>query len=305
MTRQVLALGLTTVAGLLLGCGRPLAAATQPTEGTTGYPVKLLEPPRKIAFSDYPVAPKPAVTPEFQARGKALYEKNCVMCHGLAGDGQGEVAGSLLLRPRNFQTAHYRLRSTPTGQLPTDADLFRAISLGLPGSMMPPWRYILTEAERWAVAEYVKSFSDRFRDTTELRTILDLGNSPSKRAAALAGEGSQLYLKMGCVTCHGESGRGDGPSASALTDDSEQPIKPRDFTQRTKFKSGYSTRDKVRAILTGLDGTPMAGFSGALKPEEAWKLAYYLETLAEPACPAGPVSDQPKNGQRENSSCLR
>lgn len=297
MTGQVLGLVMAAMAGLMIGCGRPsLTPAAHQTATACAFAGVATTPPRKIAFSDYAVPPKPAVTPEFIARGKAVYENNCVMCHGLTGDGAGEAAASLRPRPRNFQAAHYRLRSTPTGQLPTDTDLFRSISLGLPGSMMPPWRYILNEADRWAVAEQVKSFSRRFADPGEARAILDLGTPPPRSADALV-EGRQLYVKMGCPACHGEAGRGDGPSAPRLTDDAAMEIKPRDFSQRTKFKSGYSTRDKVRAILTGLDGTPMAGFNGALQPAEAWTLAYYLETLAEPMCPAiTNAPDRPMTG---------
>ena len=52
------------------------------------------------------------------------------------------------------------------------------------------------------------------------------------------------------------------------------------------FKSGYSTKDIARAILTGFNGTPMVGFGGTISSPDAWKLAYYVETFVKPAAPS-------------------
>lgn len=250
--------------------------------------------PAKVTFSDYAVAPKPASTPDLLVRGKLLYGQNCAACHGLNGDGKGDAAAFLAPKPRNFVAANYRLRSTATGNLPTDVDLFRAISLGMPGTPMPPWKHMLNDDERWALVEYVKSFSPRFADTNENHpAVVDLGAPPSRSAAAVE-EGKQLYAKMNCFTCHGQTGRADGESAATLVDDSNGRIKPRDFSNPAGFKGGYATKEIVRAILTGFNGTPMVSFEGALKTEEAWKLAYYIETLAKPAV-NGPINPASQN----------
>src|SRR5437773_11859503 len=60
-------------------------------------------------------------------RGKAVYVKWCAGCHGDGGAGDGPSAAHMLPRPRNFTGAIYKIRSTASGQLPTDADLMRAI----------------------------------------------------------------------------------------------------------------------------------------------------------------------------------
>ncbi len=223
------------------------------------------------------------------AQGKTVYEQNCLPCHGDKGDGKGEAAAFLLPKPRNFVQANYRMRTTPTGQLPTDADLFRAVSLGMVGTPMPPWRFHLSDTDRWAVVEYIKTFSPRFANTNDNHpAVVDLGTPPPRNDAALA-DGKVLFTKLACITCHGESGRGDGTSAAALVDDSNTHIAPRDFTKPGAFKSGHDTKDVVRTILTGFNGTPMVGFNGAIPPEDAWKLAYYVETFAKPAS-AAPLS---------------
>lgn len=240
----------------------------------------------KIGFSDLPVPPKPDVTTQFVERGKSVYTQNCQACHGVKGDGKGDAAAFLLPKPRNFIQANFRLRSTPPSHLPTDVDLFRSVSMGMPSTPMPPWRVHLSEDERWAVVEYIKTFSPRFSDTNEDRkTVVSLGTAPARNQATLA-EGKALFTKMACITCHGETGHGDGSSAATLVDDSQTRIKPRDFAKPGAFKSGYSTKEIVRTILTGFNGTPMVGFNGTIPETDAWKLAYYVETFAKPGAPA-------------------
>jgi len=247
-----------------------------------------------LTFSDLPVPPKPKVSPEFIAQGKAIYAQNCLACHGQNGDGRGDAAAFLLPRPRNFVQANYRLRSTAPNNLPTDVDLFRAVSLGMPGTPMPPWRVMLNDDDRWAVVEYIKSFSPRFADTNEdRRTVVDFASPPPRGEPNLA-EGKALFTKLACISCHGESGRGDGPSAATLLDDSQCKIIPRDFGKPGVFKSGYATKEIVRSILTGFNGTPMVGFSGTVTEADAWKLAYYVETFARPAAPS-PVARASQN----------
>lgn len=247
-----------------------------------------------MTFSELAVPPKPEVTSDFIARGKTVYDQNCAACHGQNGDGQGDAAAFLLPRPRDFITANYRLRSTPTGKLPTDVDLFRSVSLGMTGTPMPPWRFHLSENDRWAVVEFIKTFSPRFTDPDEDRhTIASFGTPPAKNDAAIA-EGKALFTRLACNTCHGETGRGDGASAAALVDDHNQRIKPRDLSSPASFKSGYSEREIVRTIMTGFNGTPMVGFHGMISDAETWKLAYYVETLVKPA-PAGPIARTSQN----------
>lgn len=245
-------------------------------------------------FSDLPVPTKPSVTPDFIAHGKAVYQQNCAACHGVNGDGKGDAAGFLLPKPRNFVQANYRLRSTPMGSLPTDADLFRAVSLGMAGTPMPPWRFHLSDEERWAVVEYIKTFNPRFASSSENRnTVVELGAAPARNEVTLA-EGKALFTKMACITCHGEAGHGDGTSAASLLDDSNLHIKPRDFTRPALFKSGYATKEIVRTILTGFNGTPMVGFHGSIPEADAWKLAYYVETFAKAPGPA-PIARASQN----------
>lgn len=153
---------------------------------------------------------------------------------------------------------------------------------------MPPWKWLLNDTDRWAVVEFVKTFAPQFADpNTDRKTIVELGTPPPRNEAAIA-EGKALYGKLSCVSCHGSLGQGDGPSAYSLVDDSGQHIPARDFSKPSGFKAGYATKEIVRTFLTGLNGTPMPSFNGLISPDDAWKLAYYVETLVKP--PVVPVA---------------
>ncbi len=264
----------------LMGCDRQQKAGNTPQSAVRAAAAQSQT--EKVTFTSLPVPPEPAATPELLARGKQVYSQNCAACHGEKGDGQGMCSAFLIPRPRNFTTAHFRLRSTPSGSLPTDADLFRVVSLGVIGTPMPPWKWLLDESDRWAVIDYIKTFSARFADPNEDRKkLVDLGAPPVRTEAAIA-EGKTIFNKLSCASCHGPAGQGDGPSAYSLVDDSGQKIPARDFSKPSGFKAGYATKEIVRGFLTGFDGTPMPSFNNLLSRDEAWKLAYYVETLVKP-----------------------
>src|SRR3989449_7416395 len=90
-----------------------------------------------LARFPFPVSRLPV---QDTVKGKVVYEKWCAGCHGETGAGDGPAAAYMLPRPRNFTGAVYKIRTTASGQLPTDADLLRAIDEGLPGSAMPAWK---------------------------------------------------------------------------------------------------------------------------------------------------------------------
>src|ERR1700690_2186370 len=71
--------------------------------------------------------------------GKADYRRYCVGCLGKPGDGNREVATGIDPKPRDFQLGIFKCRSTPTGTLPTDQDLYDTIARGLDRSNMPQW----------------------------------------------------------------------------------------------------------------------------------------------------------------------
>lgn len=204
------------------------------------------------------------------------YRRYCVGCHGEEGDGTGENAPWLDPKPRNFTLGQFKCRSTPTGTLPTDEDLFNTIARGLDRSNMPPWNTFTRQQQADLVA-YVKHFSPKFQ-TEKPGTPIQIPPEPEVTADRIKA-GQILFQKLECWKCHGVEGRANGPSADTLQDDENRPIKAYDFSEGARPKCGSSDQDLYRIFMTGLDGTPMPSYADNIKPEEAWELVFYLRTL--------------------------
>jgi cytochrome c oxidase cbb3-type subunit 2 len=205
-------------------------------------------------------------------RGKVVYERRCIGCHGAKGDGNGPAATFLEPRPRDFTLGAFKFRTTPSGSLPTDGDLYRTLARGVRWTAMPTW-HELPEKDRIAVITFIKTFSSRWKEEKPEPPIV-IGDPP-KATPELLARGKELYAKAKCFQCHGEGGKGDGPSADELEDDLKFKIRPADFT-KGQFKGGGDVRDIYRAMTTGLDGTPMPSFADSMTDEERWAIAYYV-----------------------------
>jgi mono/diheme cytochrome c family protein len=95
-------------------------------------------------------------------KGKRIYERSCVVCHGISGKGDGVVAGNLTVKPRNFTDGKFKVRSTTTGHVPLDTDLYRTISHGMGAdNAMPAWASMRTE-DKEAVIQYIKTFAPKY-----------------------------------------------------------------------------------------------------------------------------------------------
>lgn len=211
-------------------------------------------------------------TAEAIARGRAVYTRRCAGCHGLRGDGNGPAATFLEPRPRNLVAGVFKFRTTPSGSLPTDGDLYRTLTRGVRWTAMPPW-YQLPERDRLAVIAYIKTLSRRWTEETPEPPVAI--PPPPPPTAELLERGRALYGQAQCADCHGAGGKGDGPSADRLEDDWGFEIRPADFT-RGQFKGGGSVTDIYRAMTTGLDGTPMPSFADSMTDAERWAISYYV-----------------------------
>jgi cytochrome c oxidase cbb3-type subunit 2 len=216
-----------------------------------------------------------------QTAGAKLYEQHCAICHGATGKGDGYAAAYLYPKPRDFSLAQYKIRSTESGNLPTDADLDATLVRGMPGSAMPSFANLKPE-ERKALIQHLKTFAvvggkNLFEIRGEPKKI-GLAEPPSVTDDLLA-RGKRAYRDAGCVKCHGEYGRADGPSSDTLRDNWGMPIRANDFT-RGYFKGGAEPADIMMRFLSGMNGTPMPSFKGQLSEEDMWALAYYVKSLS-------------------------
>lgn len=206
--------------------------------------------------------------------GKVVFEKRCVGCHGEKGDGNGPAAGFFdKVSPRDFTKGIYKFRTTPSGSLPLDSDIYRTITMGIRGTAMPPW-FNIPEQERWDVIQFIKTFSDDFKKYKPDPPIY-IPEAPESSEELLA-QGKDIYMKFKCWECHGREGRGDGEKADDLEDDFGEKILPTDFTKGI-FKVGPRPEDIFRTFMTGLNGTPMPDYRDFLTSEDmAWALSYYV-----------------------------
>jgi cytochrome c oxidase cbb3-type subunit 2 len=197
-------------------------------------------------------------------RGRAVYNKWCAGCHGDDGKGTGEAAAFMLPRPRDFTRGDYQIRTTASGELPTDADIRRMVDGGMPGTSMPGWASRLSEDERNDVVAYLKTFSRFFEGASP--EAVDFGRPPRVTAEGLA-EGERVFQELECFKCHGVGGRGDGQAAPTLTDDWDFPVWAADLTEPWAFNGGGTVEQIYRRFRTGLNGTPMPSYSDVLDAE--------------------------------------
>ena len=225
-------------------------------------------------------------TEKQRAAGKALYDKFCSQCHGDEGDGRGVAYPYVHPKPRDFTSAKYKIRTTPSGALPSDRDMREIIRRGMPYTSMPAWPQF-SETELQEIVFYLKTFSPEFADA-EPEVAMEVPAAPPLTDDSVA-EGRKIYEEFGCKQCHGELARGDGPSAPTLVDDFNDYIRAADLTAKWTFRGGTTRSDLFRTLTTGINGTPMPSYADAMTDEQRWNLVDYVYSLS--SSEAAPYSE--------------
>ena len=217
-------------------------------------------------------APPPQTLP-----GWPLYDRLCLACHGSDGDGHGPAAPYVSPAPRALVRGELKWRSTPVGQPPLEDDVRTTILLGAPGTAMPGFAAALTPAQLDDVVAVVRAFAPAaWRGTAQ---PVELGEPPPPDPA----RGAALWLEKGCPACHGAAADGHGPSSFALR------APPYDLTaglHRPREPGPDAARQAAAlSIATGLTGTAMPSFAGALREADLWALADHIVALGARARP--------------------
>ncbi|MBF0464144.1 MAG: c-type cytochrome [Nitrospirae bacterium] len=217
--------------------------------------------------------------------GKKVFESRCVICHGPKGDGKGlmdvvhrnEKKGMVwTVFPRDFTSGVFKFRTTPTGCLPTDADLARVITGGIPRAYMPSSADLSREDVKGVIA-YIKTFSKRWQEEQACSSITIKKPAFVGTPESVA-KGEKIWENMKCWECHGKEGKGDGTKADSLKDDWGDKVLPFDFTSGAT-KMGFAPENVYAAYTTGLDGTGMPSYADSIKEEDRWHLVSYTLKL--------------------------
>jgi mono/diheme cytochrome c family protein len=253
---------------------------------------------RDSATAENKAQPKSPSQEADSASGKQLYADYCAPCHGDTGDGKGLAARYLYPKPRNFRESKFRL-VTRVNLVPSDEDILRVLTRGMPGSAMMPFAH-LSESDRLALVRYVRELTrtgileqqraeqgegvdqgQLARDVDQLLQPAEPVKVPSDLPAygpESIARGSQLYREGGCVSCHGQTGKGDG--VQEQRDDLGMPIRPRDLT-RGIFKGSHEPQQLFARIALGMPGTPMPA-SPKLSATEIGDLTNFALSLSTP-----------------------
>ena len=220
-------------------------------------------------------------------QGRWIYEQNCVVCHGVNGDGKGELSAALVPKPRPFSSGVFKYHTTPAGKLPTNEDLKRTIRGGLAGTAMGMFTQLLN-TELDAVAEYVKSFSPKWRKKENYGPPLTVPSLPewfsNETEMKKHAESGRVLFTSICAACHGISGKGDGLAAPTLKDMWGERDVPADLREAW-LRRGTDLREVWLALTTGRDGTPMVSFAQMLTEMQRWDVVAFVETLRKTKAP--------------------
>jgi len=244
-----------------------------------------------------------AVPAAVLTHGARAYELYCRACHGDHGDGKGPSASGLQPPPRDFTLGEFKFAAVPAGTLPHDEDLVRIVRSGLHGTAMLAWDGV-PEGDLQAIIPYLKTFSPRWQSETPGDRVEPTPDAWKDRDADGVAYGKKVYHGLAqCLTCHPSyapreyvfrtSKELTGNATTDFRDDmygsqlkeSDYGVKllPPDFTwsDLRSIRAGHELEDFYRVIASGVGGTAMPTWKGALPEDAIWALVHYVRWLHE------------------------
>jgi mono/diheme cytochrome c family protein len=236
------------------------------------------DPPGEYANANNPLPP----TVETLENGKHVFTRECMVCHGDAGTGEGVYRESIQPIPPDFSVKD-------SYKDYTDADYFWRISEGVPWTPMPVWKSRYSEADRWALVYYIRvNFTQTLpRPSTQMAQVypgiyltqnipVDIspndsveGNNGQLNYAAPKVEAGKSIYTGTCAHCHGFSGLGDGWDGAYLD------VKPANFTKPDV--QGLSDGEWLSRVSYGLQNSAMPAWGEWMPLQNRWNVIAYAQ----------------------------
>jgi cbb3-type cytochrome c oxidase subunit III len=200
------------------------------------------------------------VSPTVAAGAHTFVQFACVQCHGPQGSGGVDPAVPAL------KTA---------GQSLTVAQLTHIINHGLGESAnpkqpyMPVWGEVLSKTQVADLVSYIRAGLPEVADAQPVAV-------PAGQGAAVAG--AALYVRYGCINCHGPNGLGGVPNPVS-PDKTIPPLSGQDF--RGEFNTDAKIADVIRSgsVIGRAPIVSMPHWGGILSAAQIAALTAYLKTL--------------------------
>ncbi|MGP9802322.1 FTR1 family protein [Rheinheimera sp. NSM] len=143
---------------------------------------------RKAVIAGMPAIALPQQAPD-RTRGKALYQQNCVACHGDTGHGDGQAGAALDPAPTDFHdTERYNARSL--------FGLFNTISLGVADTGMLAFSHLDAQS-RWDLAFYVGAIASEAKPAKAVPSVLISKTAIANLLTATPHDVTQQYAEHG------------------------------------------------------------------------------------------------------------
>jgi cbb3-type cytochrome c oxidase subunit III len=201
-----------------------------------------------------------SVTPKVAAGAHEFVQFACVQCHGL--NGQGGVSPDVP-------------SLTTAGKALTVDQLTHIINHGLGESAnptkpyMPVWGAVISKRQVSELVAYIRAGLPSVADATPVPV-------PQGQGEAVAG--AALYVRDGCINCHGPNGLGGVPNPLS-PDKTIPPLSGPDF--RTEFNTDKKIEDVIRSgsVIGQAPIVSMPHWGGILSQAQLTALVAYLKTL--------------------------